>query len=164
MGMSLAPFSDVVATHGSTVLRTCRSMLAPSEADDAWADTFLSALQAYPDLDEDANVAGWLVTIARRRSIDIIRRRERTAVPVADGFDTAAPDPPTFPDEELRAALSELSDRQRTSVIAHHVAGLPYAEVAELLGSTPAAARRSAADGIAKLRTSYRRTTDHDNA
>ncbi len=41
-------------------------------------------------------------------------------------------------------------------MIAHHVAGMPYAEVATLLGTTPAAARRSAADGIAKLRATYR--------
>lgn len=136
-------------------------MLSPSEADDAWSDTFLAALGAYGDLDENANVAGWLVTIARRKSIDIIRRRARQATPVADYPDEAAADVPLLPDEELRAALDKLSDRQRFAVIAHHVAGLPYQQVAELLDTTPDAARRSAADGIAKLRAQYARTSDH---
>ena len=34
----------------------------------------------------------------------------------------------------------------------HHVAGLPYREVAGILGGTPEAARRAAADGIKRLR------------
>jgi DNA-directed RNA polymerase specialized sigma24 family protein len=37
-------------------------------------------------------------------------------------------------------------------VVYHHLAGLPYADVGDLLGSSEAAARRSAADGIARLR------------
>jgi DNA-directed RNA polymerase specialized sigma24 family protein len=39
----------------------------------------------------------------------------------------------------------------------HYLADLPYAEVGALLGSSEAAARRSAADGIATLRTTYAR-------
>jgi len=42
-----------------------------------------------------------------------------------------------------------------SAVVLHHVAGLPYTEVGAALGSSEAAARRSAADGIAKLRTAY---------
>ena len=34
----------------------------------------------------------------------------------------------------------------------HYLAGLPYAEVAAILGGTAEAARRAAADGIAALR------------
>ena len=155
--MGMVPFSSVVSDHGPTVLRVCRAMLEPTEADDAWSETFLAALRAYPDLARDANVAGWLVTIARNKCTDMIRRRNRAAIPVADGLDTVATDDrPHTPDAELRRALATLSDRQQTAVIAHHVAGMPYAEVATLLGTTPAAARRSAADGIAKLRSTYR--------
>jgi DNA-directed RNA polymerase specialized sigma24 family protein len=36
----------------------------------------------------------------------------------------------------------------------HYLGGLPYAEVAEILGGTADAARRAAADGIAALRRS----------
>lgn len=156
--MSLAPFSSVVAEHGPAVFRLCRSMLPQADADDAWSDTFVAAMRAYPDLDAEANVAAWLTTIARRKVIDLTRRRDRAAVPVgaiADSLiSTAGPEPV---DEALRAALGWLTKRQRTAVVAHHVAGLPYAEVAELLDTTPEAARRSAADGIAKLRADYRK-------
>jgi predicted RNA polymerase sigma factor len=62
------PFDLVVATHGATVLRVCRAVLGPVDADDAWSETFLSAMKAYPDLPADASVEAWLVTIAHRKA------------------------------------------------------------------------------------------------
>ncbi|MGH9055428.1 MAG: RNA polymerase sigma factor, partial [Acidimicrobiales bacterium] len=53
---------------------------------------------------------------------------------------------------ELWEALDALPAKQRAAVAYHHLAGLPYAEVAEILGGTAGAARRAAADGIASLR------------
>ena len=49
----------------------------------------------------------------------------------------------------------ELPDKQRQAVAYHYVAGLPYAEIAEILGGTVDAARRAAADGIRNLRKNY---------
>ena len=56
------PFEQIVVEHGPTVLRVCRALLARSDADDAWSETFLSAMRAYPRLRPDSNVRGWLVT------------------------------------------------------------------------------------------------------
>lgn len=50
------------------------------------------------------------------------------------------------------AALAQLPPKQREAVVYHHLAGLRYAAVAELLGNSEAAARRSAADGMKALR------------
>ena len=63
-------------------------------------------------------------------------------------------------DARLAAAIGELPDKQRTAVVARYVADLAYADVATLLGGSEAAARRSAADGIAKLRARLR---EHDD-
>jgi DNA-directed RNA polymerase specialized sigma24 family protein len=51
------PFETVVATHGARVLRVCRAMLGPTDADDAWSETFLSAMKAYPQLPATANAS-----------------------------------------------------------------------------------------------------------
>ncbi len=64
--MTLKPFEEVVAEYGPTVLRVCRAVLGPVEAEDAWSETFLAALRAYPDLRPGSNVEAWLVTIAHR--------------------------------------------------------------------------------------------------
>jgi RNA polymerase sigma factor (sigma-70 family) len=150
------PFAEIVAEHGPTVMRVCRALLLPADADDAWSDTFLAALRAYPDLRHDTNVRGWLVTIAHRKAIDNLRKASRTAAPAADLPDVPStigiPDPV---DDELRAALAALPAKQRGAVIYHYLAGLPYAEVGALLETSAAAARRSAADGIAHLRATY---------
>ena len=77
------PFEAVVARHGATVLRVCRAVLGAADADDAWSETFLSAMKAYPDLPDSANVEAWLVTIAHRKAIDVTRAAARRPIPVA---------------------------------------------------------------------------------
>lgn len=151
--MARAPFERIVTEHGPTVLRVCRALLRPADAQDAWAETFLAALRAYPQLPVEANVAAWLTTIAHRKAIDALRGQARRAVPLADlpdGRSTLGL--PAEPDDELWAAVRALPERQRHAVVHHHVAGLPYREVAAIVGGTPEAARRAAADGIGSLR------------
>lgn len=153
--MSLPPFERVVAEHGPAVLRVCRALLGPADAEDAWSETFLHALAAYPSLKPGSNLRGWLVTIAHRKAIDLHRKAKRSPLATDDLPETPVEAPAPEGRPELWNALAALPDRQRQAVTYHHVAGLPYAEVAELLGGSEAAARRAAADGIAALRKAY---------
>lgn len=152
----IEPFDRVVETHAGTIFRVCRVLLGPHDADDAWSETFLAAMRAYPKLPPSANVEAWLVTIAHRKAIDILRARQRHAVPAQN-----VPDQPSrigvpdAVDRELWAAVANLPAKQRQAVAYHYVAGLPYTEIAEILGGTSDAARRAAADGIKTLRTTY---------
>src|SRR5712664_3251315 len=111
------PFESVVSAHGSAVLRVCRAVLGPADADDAWSETFLSALKAYPDLPADANVEAWLVTIAHRKAIDVTRAAARRAIPVAQIPDTAtspgAGDAEPDAAAELAQALAKLPAKQK---------------------------------------------------
>ena len=149
-----SPFENVVAQHGATVLRVVRAVLGHADADDAWSETFLAALKAYPDLPADANVEAWLVTIGHRKAIDITRASARRAIPVPDTPDQSTTN---HNDDhvELTEAVAALPTKQRQAVAYHYLAGLPYAEIAALLDSSAAAARRAAADGIATLRRTY---------
>ena len=151
------PFEMVVSAHGGTVLRVCRAVLGPADADDAWSETFLAAMKAYPGLPADANVEAWLVTIAHRKAIDVTRAAARRAVPLAEIPDAGATADDGGPDldGDLAEALTRLPARQKQAVAYHYLAGLPYSDVAAILGGTADAARRAAADGIAKLRRSY---------
>lgn len=154
--VKVRPFEEVVARHGATVLRVCRAVVGPVDAEDAWSETFLAALRAYPELPGDANVEAWLVTIAHRRALDVGRARSRRAVPTGvlpEGVDARAD--PAARDPDLWTALQRLPDKQRHAVVYHHIAGLPFAEIATILGNSPEAARRAAADGIKTLRKYY---------
>ena len=154
--MRQQPFEAIVAEYGPTVLRVCRAVLGPTAADDAWSETFLSALRAYPKLRPDSNVEAWLVTIAHRKSIDHLRAESRRAIPVGDLSETPSKDGlPGSWVSDLWAALKTLPRKQRETAAYHYLAGLPYAGVAKIVGGSPDAARRAAADGIATLRKTY---------
>ena len=158
--MQKSSFEAVVARHGPAVLRVCLAVLGPDEADDAWSETFLAALKAYPDLAEDANVEAWLVTIAHRKAIDITRSTARRAVP-ADPLPQVAATPADEPaDPQLVQAMARLPAKQKHAVAYHYLAGLAYREVAAVIGGSTDAARRAGADGIAALRRTYPRLSD----
>jgi RNA polymerase sigma factor (sigma-70 family) len=155
--VSHEPFDAVVRRHGPTVLRVCRAVVGSQGAEDAWSETFLSALRAYPSLRPDSNVEAWLVTIAHRKALDQARADARRPVPSAELPQRPRPDE-AAPDAHatLLCALAGLPLKQRQTVAYHYLADLPYAEVAEIVGGTAEASRRSAADGIARLRGTYR--------
>lgn len=156
----LPPFDRVVREHGAVVLRVCRAVLGgDAEADDAWQETFLAALRAYPGLDPGTNLQAWLVTVAHRKALDVVRaraRRPQVDPRTHEGATTsaAAPDDPARAAEDrvLRDAVAALPERQRWAVALHHLGGLSWAEVAALVGGTEQAARRAGADGVAALR------------
>lgn len=154
--MKVRPFEQIVDEYGPVVLRVCRAVVGPADAEDAWSETFLAALKAYPELPPDANVEAWLVTIAHRKAIDVTRAHARGPVPVE-----AVPERPSRtgrPEDwegDLWAALAALPDKQRAAVAYHYLAGLPYAEIAQITGGSTDAARRAAADGMKALRAAY---------
>lgn len=155
------PFDQLVRDHGIRVWRVCRAVLGPVDADDAWSETFLAALRAYPGLPSGADHGAWLATIAYRKSIDAVRARSRRAIPTEEHDDqiSAVGQPGVGPDDDLADAVRSLPDKQRLAVTLHHLADLPYAQVAAELGGTPEAARRAVSDGLRTLRKRLARPT-----
>jgi len=150
------PFEEVVEAHGQVVLRVCRALLGPADADDAWSETFLAAMRAYPELKPDSNVRGWLVTIAYRKALDALRKRKRIPIPTGERIEVVGADErPTRLDDDLGDALAALPPKQQAAVVHHYLGGLPYADVGAELGISADAARRNAADGIAALRHTF---------
>lgn len=144
-------FEQIVAEHGATVLRVCRAALGPgADADDAWSEAFLSAFIAWPELDDDTNVQAWLVRVAHRKTLDIIRARARRPILTNE---LPAPDPPAEPDTDLWQMVAALPERQRLALAYHYFGGLTHIQTAALIGGTPESVRRAAADGIKSLRT-----------
>lgn len=164
--MKKPPFDLVVRTYAVRILRFCRSMhVQLADAEDAYSEAFLAALSGYAALPDDANIEAWLVRIARNACIDVHRRNARRAIPVehlpepgwtADGATVGGSAllsaRETDREIDVLDMLWLLTDRQREAIAWHHVWGLPYTEVAALIGGSPAAVRRAASDGIAALR------------
>lgn len=139
------------------MLRVCRAVLGTgADADDAWADTFQSALSAWPDLAEGTNVEAWLVRVALRKAIDITRARARHAVPTDELPERCSSHGNPGGDEYgVWRAVAALPNRQRLAIAYHYLGGLTHAETAEVIGGSTDAARRAVADGIKSLRQTY---------
>lgn len=164
--MTLPPFDTVVREHGPLVHRTLLRVVGPGEADDCWQETFVAALGAYPRLRPDSNVRGWLLTIAHRKAVDALRRRTRDPAPAGDDLPDApgrGPAPATTDPAEIVpdavdaahgvwAAVGRLPDKQRLAVAYRFGADLGYPDVAALLGTSEAAARRNVFEGLRTLR------------
>ena len=150
------PFDIIVELHGTTVLRVCRSLLGVHDADDAWSETFLAAMRAYPDLPDTANIEAWLVTIARRKAIDVHRAAKRNPLPVEELPEArTALGIPGADDTDLWETVGLLPEKQRKAIIFRYLVGMTYAEIAAMLGGTVDAARRASADGLKSLRKTY---------
>lgn len=104
-----------------------------------------------------ADLRAWLTTVVSRLGLDWLRsaahRRETYTgnwlpEPVVTGFDTADPLAAVVAREDARFAamvvLERLSPDQRVAFVLHDGFAVPFAEVAEVLGTSEAAARQLA--------------------
>ncbi len=145
-------FSVFLADQGGVVHRFLMSLLPPDDVDDAFQETFIKALRAYPRLRDDANLRGWVLTIARRVAIDATRARRRRPEPVAAPEPAPVDGTPEVADPALWDAVRALPPRQRQAVALHYVGDLAYDDVARAMGCSTDAARRSAFEGVRRLR------------
>jgi RNA polymerase sigma factor (sigma-70 family) len=154
--VNLPPFQQVFDEHSRTVFRFLVASVGRDAADDCFQETFLSALRAYPRLRHADNLRGWLLTIAHRKALDHHRARARYAVPVADVPEVGVQQDGLAPaDDDLRALVRSLPPKQRAAVVLHHLLDMPFADVGRVLDSSEEAARRSAFEGLRKLRLEY---------
>ena len=148
--MPLPPFQTFLDRHAAELLRFLVAVVGPDEAEDCFQETCLAALRAYTDLAPDSNVRAWAFTIARHKAIDAQRARGRRPTPVPE-----APDRPTvdaLDDSGTWAPLAALPPKQRAAVFLRVAAELSHHEVAGVLDCSEEAARRSAHEGLKRLR------------
>lgn len=146
----LPPFQLLIDEHASDVMAVLRGAVGRNGAEDCFQETFLSALRAYPKLNDTGNLRGWLITIAHRKAVDHHRALGRRPIPVAEVAEVAVED--NQPGEEIWTAVGALPPKQRAAVTLRYAGDLPHAEIADALGCTPEAARRSLHEGIKRLR------------
>ena len=159
-----AAFAVLYDRHSSLIYSVALKILAdPAEARDVLQDVFLSLHEKAERFDATlGRPAGWLLTMARNRSIDRLRSLKRQRV-YADrireeqenggpALDNSAP--ATYSDEVgiLRDAVAGLPGEQRQALELAYFGGLTQQEIsdqlAQPLGTVKARIRR----GLLKLR------------
>lgn len=147
---ALPPFQTLLDEHAATVMAVLRGAVGGTDAEDCFQETFLAALRAYPKLEDDRNLRGWLLTIAQRKAVDHHRARGRRPLPLAEPPEVAVLDPE--PSDGIWTAVGALPPKQRAAVALRYACDLPHGEIAAALGCSPEAARRSLHEGLKRLR------------
>jgi RNA polymerase sigma factor (sigma-70 family) len=146
------PFQRFLDEHREPVFRFLVASVGRDGADDCFQETFLAAMNAYPRLRANSNHRAWVLTIAHRKAMDHHRARARRAIPVEDVPEVAHHDPPPADDDGTWERVRALPPKQRAAVLLRYAGDLSHAEVATALDCSHDAARRSAHEGLKKLR------------
>ena len=120
----------------------------PEDAEDAAQEAFLVALERLDDCRRPSRFGGWLMTIVRNRSNNLVRREAlRATDPIPFSARSNSPTPEREAQlselrDELAAALGELPEVQRQIVLLHDLEGWKHREISQRLG-LPAGTVRS---------------------
>jgi RNA polymerase sigma factor (sigma-70 family) len=142
------PFERFYEQHRGAVLAQLRRMLGREAAEDAFQETFLRALRAYPKLEHGVHLRAWALTIARNVALDARRRERLTSAEVPDLESVDEP----LPYEELRRLTAGLPQKERAAVFLRYGYELTYEDIGAALGSSAEAARQAASSGVRRLR------------
>jgi len=148
----LPPFERVVELYGPALLRFCKSEVGADRAEDCFQETMLAALRAYDEVRDAGAVRSWLFSIAARKAVDSHRARARAPQPTEDLESLAAAEESAYRDEALWARVGGLPDKQRQAVTLRYGADLSHREIATVMETTEASARRNVFEGLTRLR------------
>lgn len=134
-------FGQLVQKYGRAAYAVAYSVTGRHEdAEDAAQESFLVALERLEECRSPERFAGWLMTIVRNRSRNLVRReslRETDPVPLSASSRTPTPERETERaelQEVLRDALDGLSEVQREIVLLHDLEGWKHREIADRMG------------------------------
>lgn len=146
--VGVPPFERFYEEQQGPVLAQLRGMLGRDAAEDAFQETFLRALRAYPTLKHGRHLRAWALAIARNVAVDALRGRRLTSAEVPDLESVDEP----LPYEELRRLTAELPQKERAAVFLRYGYDLSYEDIGNAVGSSPEAARQAASSGVRRLR------------
>lgn len=145
-------FEEVFRAHSTAVYRYFRRRAAADDAEDLAADVLATAWRRREDVPDGAELP-WLYRTAG--FVLANHRRKGRPIPVEevpDEVDDADPAQLTLVDEDLRAVLTELSQRDRHILLLHAWEGLDGEQLATALGISRGGADAALSRARSRLR------------
>lgn len=165
---SRAAFGRLYELHARMVHGILLARVPRLEVDDLVQEVFLHAMKRLPDLREPSAFGAWLAQIARNRANDF-HRASRPSAELPE--ESSAPDsasPPradaAFRAEALAAlaAVRELPEAYRETLVLRLVEGMTGPEIAARTGLTPASVRVNLHRGMKLLREALGGAASHE--
>lgn len=157
-------FTDLVTEHAQAVVRYFARRAPRQDAEDLASDVFLIAWRRREDVPREAELP-WLYATAGNVLSNY--RRKHQAIPVENLPETppaprvgSDPEISALFDDELRHALSLVTDRDRQILLLHAWEGLDGEELAAVLGISRSGAQAALSRARARLRTAWEERVD----
>ena len=157
---SLASQRAMVEAYGTLVLSVALNVLGNrQDAEDVCQETFLQTFRRLDRYDRERSFKTWLLTIAYRRSLDMLRKRRRFSEFSARArFDPDLPgrggDPRTADPAPLPSKLLQsLSPRERTALCLWANEGYTAKDISEVLSCSASTARVYLFNARRKIKT-----------
>ncbi|MEX1163859.1 MAG: ECF RNA polymerase sigma factor SigK [Nitriliruptor sp.] len=158
-----AAFADLFDRFAGSVYGVVKRVVRdPSQSEEVAQEVLVEVWRTATRFDPDrGTVQTWILTMAHRRAIDRVRseqasrdRTERIAIrDRSRAFDEVAEEVELrFEHQQVREALSALTDLQREAVELAYYGGHTYREVADLLDTPLGTVKTRMRDGLIRMR------------
>lgn len=144
-----AAFGRLYDRYARMVHGILLSRVPPGEVDDLVQDVFLLAMRRLHTLRDAAAFGGWLAMITRNRANDFHRRSPQLE---ELGEDVAAKNQKEVEARTVLAAIGELPEAYRETLVLRLVEGMTGPEIAARTGLTPGSVRVNLHRGMEQLR------------
>jgi RNA polymerase sigma factor (sigma-70 family) len=150
--MRIPPFERFYESHRDEIWAFLVRKLGRERAEDAFQETFLRALRAYPSLEHGRHLRAWAYTIAGRIAIDVSRERRPAATAATSNTVLLASEDGRPAYAQIEHLAAGLPPTERAAVVLRYGYDLDYEDIGEALGSSAEAARQAASSGVRRLR------------
>jgi RNA polymerase sigma-70 factor (ECF subfamily) len=158
-----AALKCLMQRHGGAVYRYCRVALNDATlAADVQQQVFIEAHRDLPRFAGRSTLRTWLLGIARHRVLDAVKLRRRVQAHLDEDARAAdPPDPGPSPEQwlddarlvaALLAAVAELDERVRTTLLLRYQQGMTFEEMAEITGENAGTLQARVARALRRLR------------
>src|SRR3712207_4737577 len=122
--VAIPPFERFYVEHRDEVFAVLVRRLGRAGAEDAFQETFLRALRAYPALRHAEHLRAWILTIARNVATDA-HRRAKPEPELPEGVEH--PRRPAY--TEIAHLTDGLPPTERAAVVLRYAYDLPYSAI-----------------------------------
>lgn len=150
-------FEEIFRRYHQDLYRFCLATVSnPQDAQEALQNTMVKVLRALPGEQREIKLKPWLFRIARNEAIETMRKRRDTvdlgSTSIAAPWEIADAAGARARLRELFSDLSELPERQRSTLVMRELAGLNFDEIGETLGTSAPVARQTLYEARQSLR------------
>ncbi len=150
-------FAELYVCFFDRVYRYLRMQVDdPHEAQDLAQDVFVRLIKVLPDYDPARGpFRAWIFSIARNLAIDDIRKRGRMRATAPDALEEQLERAAPLADGAIGSIIDSLPKPQRRVLVLRFLYELPAADIADIVGSTPAAVRQLQHRGLRALAATF---------